>query len=139
MILTIIIGSICDINVSNDFISTIYQVSGIIFSIGMGLIVSFNITSVKNRTYIKKIRDNIKHIQNIFMIYFAITTILFCCFYIKTEPLVIISKYKVIFNIQLFITLSIICSIIYFILNFMKIQELNSQIFDRINEELENK
>lgn len=48
-----------DTPLKEGLISTLYNVSGIMFSIGLGLIVSFNLSGIRNREYIKEIRKNI--------------------------------------------------------------------------------
>ena len=44
-----------DTPLKEGLISTLYNVSGIMFSIGLGLIVSFNLSGIRNREYIKEI------------------------------------------------------------------------------------
>lgn len=40
-----------DTPLKEGLISTLYNVSGIMFSIGLGLIVSFNLSGIRNREY----------------------------------------------------------------------------------------
>ena len=58
-----------DTPLKEGLISTLYNVSGIMFSIGLGLIVTFNLSGIRNREYIKEIRKNIANIRDIFISY----------------------------------------------------------------------
>lgn len=66
-----------DTPLKEGLISTLYNVSGIMFSIGLGLIVSFNLSGIRNREYIKEIRKNIANIRDIFISYFIISTLIY--------------------------------------------------------------
>ena len=68
-----------EISVETNIISTLFNTIGIVFSIGMGLIVTFSINGVENEDYILTIRKNIKKIRQRFIILFSICTILFIC------------------------------------------------------------
>lgn len=57
-----------DTPLKEGLISTLYNVSGIMFSIGLGLIVSFNLSGIRNREYIKEIRKNIANIRDILLV-----------------------------------------------------------------------
>ena len=69
-------GYMLDTPLKEGLISTLYNVSGIMFSIGLGLIVTFNLSGIRNREYIKEIRKNIANIRNIFISYFATSTLI---------------------------------------------------------------
>lgn len=127
------------------FMNTIYTVSGIMFSIGLGLIVTFNLQGIKNKTYIKKIRQNLKDVRSTYILYFAISTI---CFVIDKyfreidntiikESIISINltdSFTLNFNVAVFLGLLMFYSILYFIINFLAIQKLNDDIFDKLNE-----
>lgn len=123
----------------NFFINTLYTLSGIMFSIGLGLTVTFNPTGVKNENYIRKIRDNLNDVLKVYIIYFSITTIIFITEkYLRDFNLNILSikifnkSFK--FNFSTFSCLILLYSIFYYILNFLEIQKLNNDIFDKLNK-----
>lgn len=127
------------------FMNTIYTVSSIMFSIGLGLIVTFNLQGVKNKTYIKKIRQNLKNVRNKYILYFSISTIcLIIDKYFRDMDNTIVKEsiislnltdtFKLSFNIAIFLSLLTFYSIIYFIVNFLTIQKLNEDIFDKLNK-----
>jgi len=109
------------------------------FSIGLGLIATFNLNGIKNKFYIKKIRANIQHMSKLFITYFLVTTVCFILnnMYNQLQDLIIISLWEISirFNLNIFNNIVILCSIIYFTFNFQSIQTLNNDIFDKINEE----
>lgn len=121
------------IPITANIIPILYNIIGIVFSIGMGLIITFSMSGIENKNYILKIRRNIKHIRNNFITLFSICTIL----------LIVFSniKFYYIYNINIrqsmliFTTIFFLLSIVYFILNFIKLQELNEEIFDRVLKE----
>ena len=104
----------------------------------MGLIVTFSINGVENEDYILSIRKNIKKIRQRFITLFSICTILFIC---KDNIFQKITYGDVNFsNIALnFILSFFIFSIFYFIVNFIRLQNLNNDIFDRILQEKKQK
>lgn len=122
------------------FSSTIYTVAGIMFSIGLGLIVTFNPSGVKNRAFLLEIRRNIGNVRNSFLIHFGLTT-----FYYILNQYLDKKEYKfqpvegleLTFSIPLFLCLLMIYSLIFFIVNFIHIQRLNNDIVDRVNKEQE--
>lgn len=118
------------ITVNEAVMMTLYTVSGIMFSIGLGLIVSFNLTEVKNPIYLSKIRKNIKRVRDSFICYFICLTILF----VIIQCLDDLRFSFLFFNFRVFVAITLLHSIIYYIHNFLLIQELNDDILDKINE-----
>lgn len=75
LLLSIIISSVWDTRPDDFFMSTIYTVTGIIFSIGLSLIVMFSLHGLKNKSYINHLRKNLFYIRQSFIVYFSIATI----------------------------------------------------------------
>lgn len=127
-------------NLEIGAISTLYTVSGIMFSIGMSLIVTFNMSGVKNKDFKRIIRNRLHSIQNHFIACF----ILISTFYIILSPSLsteinnwlVISK-KNIVNYSQFLTYIVVYAIIYFITNFRLIERLNSELKDFVDKEEE--
>lgn len=139
VIVTVIYSTIIDVKSSPVFISTIYNIAGIMFSIGLGLIVTFNLSGIKNPVYISKLRLNIKRISRLFIFYFSIASLCYLLSNVKFANPCLVSpnffNYKLIFSFNIVYNLIILYSIIYFIINFLMIRELNDDLYDRINEE----
>lgn len=131
------ISTICEIHPNNtEYINTIYTVSGIMFSIGMGVICSMNPSSIKNPSFYNTIRENIIGVRDTYLLYFGIITGLF--FILQIIPK---TKYKwQFFSFNVSFDLSYLCiafnllSILYYIVNFIEIQKLNFEITDKIKQ-----
>lgn len=137
LLLTIIISSVWDTRPDDFFMSTIYTVTGIIFSIGLSLIVTFSLHGLKNKSYINHLRKNLFYIRQSFIVYFSIATLCYILdkyigkeFFSKT-----IFNHDVKFSFSILFCLLIFYAIIYFIVNLLAIQKLNNDLFDKINEE----
>ena len=65
-----------ELSIDEFFISNFYNAICIVFSVGMGLIVTFSLEGVKNIAYIKQIRSNIRDARNKFIALFIICNIL---------------------------------------------------------------
>jgi len=108
------------------------------FSIGLGLIVTFNPAGVKNQSYLRSIRANVATVRNSFLINFGLTTI----YYIVNQY---VAKFEyafspfwdisIRFSASIFLCLLMLYSSVYFIINFIALQKLNNDIFDVVNKE----
>lgn len=129
---------LCSIELDDFFTNTIYTVSGIMFSVGLGLIVTFNISGVKNKTYITQLRNNIDRVRNAFLKYFLLSTVCFILdYYLRKKELNItslnIQNLQIELNWSMLFCLLMLYSIVYYIINFIEIQKLNNDIFDKTN------
>ncbi len=141
LIFFIITSLVCSIHPDDFFVNTIFTVSGIMFSVGLGLIVTFNIGDVKNKKYIKQLRGNIDRVRNSFLKYFLISTICFTAdYYLRQKGLNItiinIKDTQFELNWSVLFCLLMLYSIVYYIINFIEIQKLNNDIFDKTNEQV---
>ncbi|MDY3344327.1 hypothetical protein PG593_04435 [Riemerella anatipestifer] len=119
--------------------STLYTIVGIMFSIALGLLVTFNLQGITNKSLIIKLRENIRSVRVSYIKYFSISTF----FYILEKLLKdndksnwCIATFKGIrleTNFSVFTMLFMIYSIVYFIINFIAMQNLNDDLYDEIN------
>lgn len=113
-------------------ISTLYAVSGIMFSIGMSIIVTSSFAKVKN----KKIRERIHHsyniVRNSYVSYFLFVSVLYML--LDKDNKVIDLYHTLKFSYSLFVGLCISFSIVFFIVNFIDLQRLNRQIEDELEK-----
>ncbi len=127
------------IHPNNALLSTLYTVCGIMFSIGISLIVTFNLSNIRNKNYLTIIRRNLTYIRNSFMWHFTIATLAFVGeSYLPVENLnlyVFQTKNGIQLNWWTIFFVLILFAIIYFIMNFLALQRLTTDIYDRINEE----
>src|SRR5690606_8554260 len=134
-----IISIALNINVNEFFINTIYTVVGIMFSIGLGFIVTFNLQGIKNKRIITIFRNNLLQLRNSYIKYFVLATVLFLCdnFFrnnhnsIKT---IVFKKISFNFDMSVFVSTIMFFCILYFIYNFILLQKLNNDIYDELNK-----
>lgn len=113
--------------------NTIFTVSGIMFSIGLGLIVNFNLQGVKNIWYLKKIRDNLNKVRNSFIASFSLSTI---CFLLNQYLGNFSFSFMFFhFDLSLFFLIMMLFSIFYYIVNLIDLQKLNDDIVDKLIKE----
>ncbi len=113
-----------------DLINTLYNVSGILFSIGLGLIVTLDLSQVRNDKLLKGIRKNIRIVRNTFIIYFVINTAFYILSFYLIHP---ISVFGFEYYYGIFVCLTCIYTIMYFVYNFLEIQQLKNDITDAVN------
>jgi len=117
--------------INNNVIQNLYTISGIMFSIGLSLAVTFNLSAVKNISLRNRIRKAVNKVRDLFIIYFVLISF----FYVIIISIIENNKSDVIyyfFRYSHLLTWVMIYSIIYFIWNFLEVQKLNSQIEDSI-------
>ena len=139
--ISVFISSFCaEIQPDEFFNGTIFNVSGIMFSLGLGLIVTFNLSSVKNREYIVYIRKSLNKVRNSFIFYFGITVLCYILDkYFRDKgvisiPFFSIKNIKIELNFAILFCILMFYSIAYYIVNFLHIQRLNDDIFDKTME-----
>jgi len=124
-----------DLIFGNGTVSTLYTVSGIMFSIGMSLIVTSSAAGVKNTRIKKGIRKEICKVRNHFIGCFISISILYLLLSAlgnKCNGFIMYGSFSLKYSHLLMFTM--IYSIIYFIWNFLSIQHLNYQIEDAVDE-----
>jgi uncharacterized membrane protein YbhN (UPF0104 family) len=140
--ISIIISFIYPFQPNAFFIQTIYTVSGIMFSVGLGYLVNFSFTGVRKHEFINDVRQNRDKIKKTFITYFLLSSI----FYIidnllrsKEKIIVLIHVKNTIkqMNLSIFFSIYMLFTIIYYIYNFIQIQVLTDRIFDEVNKELD--
>lgn len=124
-----------DFNPGDGAVSTLYTISGIMFSIGMSLIVTSSAAGVKNTRIRNGIRKEIHKVRNHFIECFVLISILYILLCSAADKHSIITIYG---NISLkyshLLVFVIAYSIVYFVWNFLAIQRLNYQIEDALDK-----
>lgn len=128
-----LLGCMFGIPVDTFVISTLYNAICIVFSVGMGLIVTFSLDGIKNTEIIKEVRINIKAVRRKFIILFSLCTLLLIAEKYWPATMIYSISLKKIAHLTTVIFFAL--SIGYFVYNFTKIQTLKDDIFDRLLEE----
>lgn len=136
LVLSVVIASVWSVKLDSTFINTIYTISGIMFSIGMGVICTFSPDKIKNIQLFSRVKENIITVRNSFLFYFALVSFFYLLYLLCSnfEKTIFISDIKLVFNLSVFLLGQIILSIIFFITNFLEIQKLNFDIVERTNK-----
>lgn len=144
LIITLIASNFCIFKLDDYFMTAIFSITGIMFSVGIGLIVTFNFNQIRNKKIILNLRRNLKKVRNSYIVFFGLSTLWYILdYYIRKADLFfteihLASNISLQLNLSIFFLLCMLCSILYFILNFLSIQKLNDDLLDEINKELEN-
>jgi hypothetical protein len=138
-LLSLLICNIGTYRPSAATLNVLYTVAGILFSVGLGLIITIVPNGVRNETYIAEIRSTINDVRNRFFAEFFLITLAYVCFSAPENWTVIKLIHKeeltLKFDIVLYTGAMLILSLPYFMCNFLAIQKLNNDIFDRVNQE----
>lgn len=139
-IIALIMPFFPDLYIGKDAISTLYTVSGIMFSIGMSLTVISNTSGVKNKNIRLDIRREMKRVRNHFIYCFSVATIIYILFISlvsddgRLESYCSILNGIIKFKASNFLVVYMVYSIIYFTINFIAIQTLNEDIEEELNK-----
>ena len=127
--ISIIIAS-CKIIFDDNYFDVIYTVLGIMFSVGMGQILSFSFSDITNIDFVQHQRTQLQKILIVFVILFAIVTLIYI-FHNKNY----VCKYKnfIVSLNSIYGTFFIFC-MVYFIQNFFSMFDLKNEIEDLIRK-----
>lgn len=137
--IALLLSFVSEWTLADYYMNAFYTILGIMFSIALGLLVTFNLQGLTNTSAIFKIRSSIKSVRNLYIKYFALSTIFYLVEkYIRDVfkgPLHIFNSNGIdfAFNFSVFTTLLLIYSILYYIVNFIAMQKLNDDLYDEIN------
>ena len=124
------LGCLLEIAVDTFIISTLYNAISIVFSVGMGLIVTFSLDGIKNKEIIDRIRTNIKLIRNKFILLFSLCTLLLMAEKYWPEITILSINFKNFAHLTTVISFAFFIG--YFVYNFIQIQTLKDNIFDEL-------
>ena len=123
-------------NVDKEVIGTLFTVVGVIFSVGMSLIISVSSTGVKNKDARVIFRSQLSQIRTRFIIVFVLLSLFFILLPKdgKTELIDLWKIKDVVFRLSfnIFQVCSLLLSILYYIVNFYSIQSSLYDLQDRI-------
>lgn len=134
--LTYLFGFIPDTNI----LSTLFTVLSIFISIGFSVIISFDLSSIKNDFLYKKILSNLREIRKNYIYYFSIIVISYV-FYPRFISLC--NENKILFyNIEIdlqqlvsdLVFSLMVFGIIYYIYNFYSLQSLREEIAEELRK-----
>lgn len=123
-------------DVDKEVIGTLFTVVGVIFSVGMSLIISVSSTGVKNKDARAIFRSQLSQIRTRFIIVFVLLSLFFILLPKdgKTELIDLWKIKDVTFRLSfnIFQVCCLLLSILYYIINFYSIQSSLYDLQDRI-------
>ena len=143
---TIIAAFVCllfalaPIHPSETTLNILYGIIGVLFSVGMSLIIAFNGSNIVNSELKKELRDNMHKVRNNFLFIFFICSLFYVGFSLLKKEWKQIDIFKN-ENIHIYCTwaMSVLSILVYSIIalinNYIQIQQLYEDIEDRIHQE----
>lgn len=128
-----------------DNVTTLYTIVGIVFSVGMSLIISVSTRDVKNKDAKKGIRRKMTNVTYSYILSFGLASFLFILLDVRSNVVpevqprtVEIIRYIVFWKSD-FMVLTLCLYILIYIGNFLAIQDMNREIEDVIEKERQSK
>lgn len=138
--IAIILSLIIKWQIGEFYLSAIYTVLGIMFSIAIGVVVSFNLQGVKKKSVVSKIRKNIKTVRTNYIKYFIISTFLYLLdkyfrdhFKGGIYEITRVRNFPIEINSSIILIVMLLFGIFYYIVNFIEMQKLNDELYDEMN------
>lgn len=131
LIVSTVVAVFTELSIPDSLLNTLYSVAGVMFSVGMCIAVSPKTEEVTNMQIKQSIRQSYIRVRNTFIVFFAFDTILFILSGI--DLLIAFSEL-----ISLICAIFILLSLIYFVYNFIALQNLGSDIEDQVLKEKTN-
>ncbi len=128
------------INPDSNMLSTLFTVLSILISIGLSIIISFDLSKIKNDFFHDRILNNLKEVRNTFLIYFAVITFSYIIspkFLLQYEESTIqIYDYKILLPnlVNNFIFSLMVFGIAYYMYNFYRLQSLKNEIDNELRK-----
>lgn len=127
-----ILLSIVGVNGNDAVLQTLFTVLGIVFSISMSLLVSFNLTKILNKKIRVNLRAAISHTRNMLLLDFSIFTLVSVTALIWDKDFLIYTFRGIVIDVMLIAVMLVAISLLYEIYNFSKLHKLHIDIEDAV-------
>lgn len=134
-IIVALLLSIAGVQGNNIVLQTLFTVLGIVFSISMSLLVSFNLSKILNKKMRKAFRFSIEKTRNALLKDFLISTVIMITALIWNNDNIRIKLSFVIVDVMLIAVSLVSVSLLFEIYNFRKIHKLHTDIEDAVIDE----
>jgi hypothetical protein len=128
-----------DIDTGTDLLNTLFTVGSIFFSLGLSIVVTFDLSKVKNQKYLNEIKDKLNTIKKNILQTFCISTVILIISHIKIFNYIrTIPFYCFEFKISTigFFYSVIIYSLMIYVLNFLSLEKSRQYLDEKIREQL---
>ncbi len=144
--LSILLGLFIRINIPASLITTLFTVAGVMFSVGMSLVVTMSTHNIHNRQAKAMVRDTIKRLLSNYIFCFIVLTFCFAVamlFKIENNEAFAACQFtffglNVRFNYPIAIFLYSVYSVCYYTYNMWVTRSQNDKIECQIDEEVNN-
>lgn len=131
-ILVAVLLAIAGVKGNAAVLQTLFAVLGIVFSISMSLLVSFNLSKVLNKKIRRGLRNEISHTRNLLLYDFGLSTLISSVALIWDENSLRYDINGIVIDITLLGVTLVATSLIYEIYNFRKLHKLHTDIEDAV-------
>lgn len=131
LIISATVAVLTKLSIPDGLLNTLYSVAGIVFSVGMCIAISPKTEEVTNMKMKKSIRQSYIKVRNAFIVFFVLDTILFILAGI--DLLIAVREF-----IDLLCAIFILFSLVYFVYNFIALQQLGCDVEDQVLKEKMN-
>lgn len=131
-IVVAVLLAIAGVNGNAAVLQTLFTVLGIVFSISMSLLVSFNLSKILNPQIRKRLRNSISHTRNMLIYDFGLATLISAVVLIWNTNCLRYNVRGIIIDITLLGVTLVATSLIYEIYNFRKLHKLHTDIEDAV-------
>lgn len=132
--------SFIPITISNETLNILFGLLGVLFSVGMSLIIVFNLRQVLNKKIRKKLREEIHLVRSNYFILFFLSTIVFTIQTLLKNDISVVNICNL--TIEISLRFGVLFSLLYSIFelsrNFISIHNLYEELEDKIDEENKN-
>lgn len=135
MVVALLLG-IIDVGGNVVVLQTLFTVLGIVFSISMSLLVSFNLSKILNSNMRDSLRGSITHLRNMLLLDFGMSTICLvtALMWKESSRRYVVEDWLVV-DVMLISVVWTAVSLIYEIYNFKALHKLHCDIEDAVIEE----
>lgn len=125
-------------------LNILYGLIGVLFSVAMSLIITFDGSKIRNTDIKKSIRASIHEARNNFLVIFAACSVFFVIYSLLPESLqqvtwLEVGTFKLYSTWSVSVLFFLLYTIIALIYNYIDLQQLYEDIEDKLTEEMNNK
>ena len=140
MSLATVLAVLLPFSIKDTTLNILYALSGVLFSVGMSLIIAFNTFGVRNEKIKNGLRHEIHMIRNKYSVVFIICSILYIVYSFIGEKNqsydLLIKEQTITLNFSIGVMANLLYSISFYIIGFIQIQNFYESLEDIISKEM---
>ena len=134
VVLSFILTNCIGFNAETGFLGVLYTVVSVVFSVGMGMIYSLNPGRIANPDYYKAIKESITIVRDTSVVLFSLISLFFLISQVMRDANIVdeVSFSGLLFSSSSFAFSFSCMGLLYYVLNFGRLQDLNYEIEERM-------